>query len=58
MVNVNETGPQIAVANLGRTVTLKTLQWEYLLKLDKETYLLKEFLVVYISKDTLQVQFH
>ena len=31
MVNVNETGPQIAVANLGRTVTLKHYNEEYLL---------------------------
>ena len=37
MVNVNETSPQIAVENLGGTVTIKTLQWEYLLKLQKET---------------------
>ena len=37
MVFLNETGPQIVVANLGGTVTLKTLQWEYLLKLQKET---------------------
>ena len=59
MVNVNETGPQIAVANLGGTVTLKHYNENiYSVKLQKESYLLKEFLEVYISEGTLQVQFH
>ena len=38
MVNVNETGPQIAVANLGGTVTLKHYNENiYSVKLQRES---------------------